>query len=202
MTFSATCALAGFSSSSSSMSSSLVRPITCSCSVTDSESQAAMSCRYFCTCTWREPAKSGILVADRCRATARGPSGSRFRRRIRAGRGCRRTGNRAPRRRRSPRRPSLEHAVASSKQTSSVSARTWNNRSPGVAGAACRGPPARRTDAARPAAARRTTGPRPASRSRRPPTNASPGRGTDRAHQPGDVRQRIVHSRLRRPCRW
>ena len=51
MTLSARCEFAGFTSSSISMSSSLVRPITSSCSVTDSEFHDAMSCRYFCTWT-------------------------------------------------------------------------------------------------------------------------------------------------------
>ena len=49
--FSATCELAGLTSSGSSMSASLVRPITRSCSSTGSVFQAAMSCRYFCTIT-------------------------------------------------------------------------------------------------------------------------------------------------------
>ncbi|CFS32950.1 Uncharacterised protein [Mycobacterium tuberculosis] len=51
MTLSATCELAGFALSSSSMSSSLVRPITRSCSVTERDSHEAISCTYFCTCT-------------------------------------------------------------------------------------------------------------------------------------------------------
>ena len=51
MTLSAMCELDGLTSSSISMSSSLVRPITRSCSVTDSDSHDAMSCTYFWTCT-------------------------------------------------------------------------------------------------------------------------------------------------------
>ena len=51
ITLSATCELAGLTSSSSSMSSSLVRPITRSCSVTDSAFHDVMSCTYFCTST-------------------------------------------------------------------------------------------------------------------------------------------------------
>ena len=51
MVFSATCELDGLTSSSISTLDSLVRPITRSCSSTLSASQAAMSCRYFCTMT-------------------------------------------------------------------------------------------------------------------------------------------------------
>ena len=45
------CELAGFTASAISMSSSLVRPMTCSCSVTDSDSHEVMSWTYFCTWT-------------------------------------------------------------------------------------------------------------------------------------------------------
>ena len=48
---SATCEFAGFTSSGISMSSSLERPITRSCSSTLIAFHAAMSCRYFCTIT-------------------------------------------------------------------------------------------------------------------------------------------------------
>ena len=51
MVFSATCELAGLTSSGISMSDSLVRPITFSCSSTGSAFHASMSCTYFCTTT-------------------------------------------------------------------------------------------------------------------------------------------------------
>ena len=51
ITFSAMCELVGFTSSSISMSSYLVRPMTFSCSATGSAFQAAMSWMYFCTMT-------------------------------------------------------------------------------------------------------------------------------------------------------
>ena len=47
--FRATWELDGLTSSGSSMSSSLVRPITFSCSSTDSAFHAPMSCTYFWT---------------------------------------------------------------------------------------------------------------------------------------------------------
>ena len=43
--------LLGLVASSSSMSDSLVRPITRSCASTDNSFQACMLCRYFCTIT-------------------------------------------------------------------------------------------------------------------------------------------------------
>ena len=49
--FTATWESAGLTSSGSSMSDSLVRPITRSCSSTGSAFHALMSCRYFCTMT-------------------------------------------------------------------------------------------------------------------------------------------------------
>ena len=53
---SATCESRGFTSSGSSMLSSLVRPITFSCSSTDSAFHAARRCTYFCTTTQLPPA--------------------------------------------------------------------------------------------------------------------------------------------------
>ena len=73
--FSATCELAGLTSSGSSMSSSLVRPITRSCSSTGSAFQASRSCRYFCTIDVAAAGEVRVLVADQRGRDARPRAG-------------------------------------------------------------------------------------------------------------------------------
>ena len=92
---------------------------------------------------------------------------------------------------------------ANSKQTSIVSARMWNNRSPGVAGAACRGPSSSTNGCS--SAGRGPSNSR--SQAREPievTTDKCLGRVTesDCPHQPGNVGQRVVHDALRRPRQW
>src|SRR6516165_723770 len=81
----------------------------------------------------------------------------------------------------------LRMRPANSKQTSSVSARIWKSRSPGVAGAVCRGPFSSMNGCS--------------SAGRGPPNNRSQASEpieakADRAHQPRQIGQRVVHGRF------